>query len=206
MKIALVTGVNGFIGAHLVSELLSRGYEVRGLVRYSSDLSSLRELPVSLFIGDVREPETLVAPVKDVDYVFHLAAALMVTNREAFEQVNSQGTVNLLKAVERHAAGTLKRFLFVSSQAAAGPARDVTPLDETAPPHPISWYGTSKHRAEEAVLSYADRVPVTIVRPSSVYGERERDISQAFPMVEKRLQPKLGIPTKYTVSVFVGDL
>jgi nucleoside-diphosphate-sugar epimerase len=206
MPKALVTGANGFIGSHLVRELLDRGYEVNCLVRQTSDISSLRGLPVALLIGDVQEPATLIEPVKNVDYVYHLAAELMVTSRDEFEHANTQGTINLLGAAEKHAAGTLKRFLFVSSQAAAGPGKDRTPLDETALPQPISWYGTSKKQAEEAVKAFADRLRVTIVRPSSVYGEREKDIRQTFGMVGIRLQPKLGIKKKYLVMVYVGDL
>lgn len=206
MPKALVTGANGFIGSHLVRELLKRGYQVNGLVRHTGDLSSLAGLPVALFIGDVRDPESLVTPMQDVEYVFHLAAELMVTTRQAFEETNTQGTVHMLQAAERHAAGRLKRFLLVSSQAAAGPADDPTPIDERRAPRPISWYGMSKMRAEEAVRAYADRLPVTIVRPSAVYGERETDISQSYPLVLRRLQPVVGLKANYAVMVYVGDL
>jgi nucleoside-diphosphate-sugar epimerase len=206
MTVALITGANGFIGSHLARELLARGYEVRGLVRHSSDLGLLRGLSVALYLGDVRQPESLIAPLQGVEYVFHLAAVLMATSRQAFEQTNTQGTIHLLEAAERYAASTLKRFLFVSSQAAAGPGEDPTPIDEQREPRPISWYGTSKMRAEEAVRGYAERLPVTIVRPSSVYGEGERDIAQTFPLIGRRLQPVLGLQTKYTVMVYVGDL
>lgn len=206
MPKALVTGANGFIGSHLVRELLRRGYEVNCLVRSTSDLASLRGLPVTLFIGDVREPDTLAAPMKDVDYIYHLAAQLMATSREMFENTIAGGTRNMLSVAEKHAAGRLKRFLYVSSQSAAGPGTDATPVDETVQHEPISWYGYSKKHAEEAVHSFADRLPVTIVRPSAVYGERETDISQTYPVVACRLQPKLGLEPKYVVMVYVGDL
>ncbi|MFQ5569792.1 MAG: NAD-dependent epimerase/dehydratase family protein [Rhodothermales bacterium] len=206
MAKAFVTGANGFIGSHLVRELLRRGYEVNGLVRHTSDISSLRGLPIALYTGDVREPETLVAPMKGVDYVFHLAAELMVTSRDAFEEANTRGTLNVLEAAEAHAGNPLKRFLLVSSQAAAGPGQDPSPVDETKTPDPISWYGSSKKQAEDAAHRFADRLPVTIVRPSSVYGEHERDISQVFGVVASRLHPILGIRKKYVVMVYVGDL
>lgn len=206
MAKALVTGANGFIGSHLVRELIKRGYEVNGVVRHTSNLASLTGVPVYLYIGDVRHPETLAAPMKDVDYVYHLAAELMVTSREAFEEANTRGTIHMLQAAEQYAAGSLKRFLFVSSQAAAGPGDDPTPYDEGRETRPVSWYGTSKLRAEEAVLGYAERLPVTIIRPSAVYGEREKDISQTYPTIAGRLQPVLGLKSKYTVMVYVGDL
>ncbi len=206
MTKAFVTGANGFIGSHLVRELLKRGYEVNCLVRRTSDLSPLHGLPVSIFVGDILEPETLVAPMKAVECVYHLAAELMATEREVFEQTIVIGTTNMLHAAEQHAAKTLKRFLFVSSQAAGGPGKDQTPIDETAEPQPMSWYGGAKKRAEEAAHSFGSRIPVTIVRPSSVYGEREKDISQTYGIAQLGLQPKLGIKTKYLVMVYVGDL
>jgi dihydroflavonol-4-reductase len=202
---AMVTGANGFIGSHLVRELIRRGYRVRCLVRHTSNITSLRGLPVCLYIGDVREPETLVTPMQDVEYVFHLAAELMVTSWEAFQQTNTQGTINMLEAAAQYAP-EMKRFVFVSSQAASGPSQQTIPIDETATAHPVSWYGTSKKQAEDAVNACAARLPVTIVRPSSVYGEREKDISQVFPVIEYRLQPQLGLKTKYLVMVDVRDL
>ena len=207
MPIAFVTGANGFIGSHLVRELLKRGYEVRCLVRHTSDLSALRGLKLALYVGDVRESATLITPLKNVNYVFHLAAELMVTSREEFEQTNTRGTINLLEATEKVASQTIERFLFVSSQAAAGPAPDPTPIDEDSPLKPISWYGTSKQKAEDAVHGYAERLPVTIVRPAAVYGPREREFSQTYGFVEKRLQPQIGLQSKkYVVMVYVGDL
>ncbi len=169
---------NGFIGSHLIPALLARGHTVRALVRPTSDLTALRGLPVTLDLGDVREPETLRAPVQGVEIVFHLAAALLVPEQATFDQVNTQGTLNLLRAVEQYAGPGFRRFVLTSSLAGAGPGADQTPLTEEAAPHPVSWYGQSKAAAEEAVRSYADRFPVTIVRPAAVYGERERDITR----------------------------
>ncbi len=206
MPSALVTGANGFIGTHLVRELIKRGYQVRCLVRHTSDLSALKDLHVPLYIGDLRNEESLVSPVKDVQYIFHLAAELMVTSRDEFEDANTQGTINLLNAAEKHSGSKLQRFLYVSSQAGAGPGFDPKPVDETKIPQPISWYGTSKMKAEEAALEFGSRIPVTIVRPSAVYGEQEKDLSQTYAIVENRLQPKLGIMKKYLVMVYVGDL
>jgi dihydroflavonol-4-reductase len=206
MATVLVTGANGFIGSHLIRQLLQRGHVVRGLVRKTSDLASLSGLPISLYIGDVRDASSLAAPLQGVEYVYHLGAALLVTSLEEFLQTNTLGTQNMLEAAEKYAAGTLKRFLYVSSQAAAGPASDMTPIDETAERRPVSWYGLSKMKAEDVVLSFSERLPVTIVRPSSVYGERERDVSQTFGIINAHIQPKLGILSKHTVMVYVEDL
>lgn len=206
MAKVLVTGANGFIGSHLVRELLKRGHEVNGLIRKTSDLSSLSGLPVILHIGDVRDISTLAVPMQGVEYIYHTAAALLVTSEQDFLDTNTQGTKNMLETADLYAKGTLKRFLYVSSQAGAGPATSPTPIDETAERKPVSWYGLSKMKSEDLVLSYKDRFPVTIVRPSAVYGERERDISQTFPLIDSHIQPKLGVLSKYTVMVYVEDL
>jgi nucleoside-diphosphate-sugar epimerase len=101
MKRAFVTGANGFIGSHLVRRLLERGYQVGCLVRQTSDIRSLAGLPVRLHFGDVRQPETLTAPLEHADYVFHLAAKLMALDREAFLSTNTQGTIHMLEATLR---------------------------------------------------------------------------------------------------------
>ena len=202
----LVTGANGFIGSHLVRELLKRGHEVRGLVRHTSDLSSLECLPVTLYIGDVRDPSTLVAPMQGVEYVYHLAAVLLGSSREAFMQTNVEGTRNVLEAAATHASGTLKRVLITSSQAAAGPNPTPEPIDESREAQPVSWYGESKKEVEALAKRYADRLPVTLVRPSSVYGEREQDVSQTFPIIAQHLHPKLGLGPSLAVMVYVEDL
>ena len=206
MTKVFVTGANGFIGSHLVRKLLEKGYQVNCLVRHTSDLSSLDGLKLNLFEGDLREPETLQEPMKDVEYVYHLAAELMVTSREEFENANTLGTKNMLEAAEKFASNSLKRFLFVSSQAGAGPGKDPQPIDESREMQPISWYGNSKKKAEEEVNRFSDRLPVTIVRPPAVYGEREKDLSQVYTIVSKRIQPKLGILKKHLVMVYAGDL
>ena len=206
MPHALVTGANGFIGTHLVRHLLSRGYTVAGLVRSTSDVRGLAGLPLSLHVGDITQPETLDAPMAGADVAFHLAASLMGLDEETFMRTNVDGTRNVLDAARRQRGGRLTRFLYVSSQAAAGPAPGTTPIDESRPCQPISWYGESKSRAESLVLEYGRDLPVTIVRPASVYGERERDVAQVFPAVERRIQPIVGWRMKYLVMVDVEDL
>ena len=201
-----MTGANGFIGSHLVRELLNRGYEVNALVRKTSDISSLSGLPISLYIGDVRDIDTLAVPMQDVEIVFHLAAALLVTSQEAFIETNTNGTQNMLETAQNMPVTPSSDSYMYPARPGQVRAAARPRIDETAERRQVSWYGISKMKAEDIVMSYSDRLPVTIVRPSPVYGERERDISQVFSVVNNRIQPKLGILTKYSVMVYVEDL
>ncbi|HSR31780.1 MAG TPA: NAD-dependent epimerase/dehydratase family protein, partial [Anaerolineae bacterium] len=149
----LVTGANGFVGSHLTEALLARGYRVRCMVRRSSDLTYIRDLPVEWAFTDVRETEELRQACQGVDAICHCAALTRAMDQETFMRVNAQGTEALARAATE-AAPNLQRFLFVSSQAAAGPSQGPSDLlDETREPRPLNWYAKSKYAAEQALLS-----------------------------------------------------
>lgn len=214
MAHAFVTGANGFIGSHLISYLLKRGDYVVGMVRPTADLRPLMpffdlyEDRFRLVTGDLRDPASLGAGLENAEIVYHLAAALIVTSREAFQKTNVEGTRNFLEAVKARNKGQLKRLLFTSSLAAVGPAPTPDPIDETRTPAPVSWYGESKRDAENIVHEYgAEGMPVTIVRPVPVYGEREDLLARpAFPAVRLGFIPQLGFNKISTSFVYVGDL
>lgn len=208
----LVSGANGFIGSHLVRKLLKMKEkenwqeDILCLVRSTSDLSSLKNLEVKLVIGDLRHPATLVNAVKGATFIYHLGAELFAVSRQGFLESIYEGTQNLLNAAGTHAKGTLKRFLYVSSQAAAGPAEtDKVPVTEDRePPPPVSWYAEAKLKAEKTVNE--SKLPVTIVRPSAVFGERDPAFLIVFKLVEKRIQARTGFRKRYTSMVYAHDL
>jgi nucleoside-diphosphate-sugar epimerase len=213
MSCILVTGANGFIGSHLVELLLKEceeNDEILCMVRPTSDLSNiigLLKLPnVKVVIGDVTKPETLLNAVLGVEYIYHLAAALKIPSDRRYFEVNFKGTENMLKAAFEHASDGLKRFLLVSSQAAAGPSSGEILIDEEREGKPVCAYGRSKLQAEQIAKSYMDRLPITIVRPSAVYGARERDLTQTIPAVENRIHPKIGFTKKYASFINADDL
>ncbi len=203
--IALVTGANGFIGSHLVERLLQQGYRVRCLVRKTSNLRWIQGLPIELIYGVLDDVATLVPAVRGVDYVFHLSGALRAITEAEFYQVNQFGTRNLLEAC-RQSAPNLKRFVYVSTQAAAGPSATGEPITEEDEPRPISLYGKSKLRGEQEVLQFQKYLPVTIVRPPAVYGPRDDDLLMLFKYIKFGIKPLVGSGDRLVSIIYVGDL
>jgi nucleoside-diphosphate-sugar epimerase len=199
---ALVTGATGFIGSHLTGALLKQGFAVTCLTRNNSDLRYIADLDVTLLTGDCREPESL-KEIAGFDYVFHLAGLTKASSEEESHLANEQGTGNLVKAVmTRNPA--LKRFVYVSSLAAAGPSRDGKPLTEEMNPGPVSVYGRTKLGGEKHVISQKGRLPFTIIRPSAVYGPRDKDLLVFFKMVRAGVIPYWG--KSFYSFLYVDDL
>lgn len=202
---ALVTGASGFIGGHLVEELVRRGAEVTCLVRPTSRTGLLQGRPVSLAIGDLRDKPSLTSAVKDKDVVFHLAAVISAPDGEVYGSANVQGTRNLVEACLAAGPGP-RRFLFVSSIAAAGPSPEGETPDEDGEPRPVSDYGRSKLEAEKLVLAARDRLPVTILRPPNVLGPGQPELEEAVKMMRRRIAPSVGNGRPQTNLIDVADL
>lgn len=202
---SLVTGASGFIGRRLARELVRRGDEVACLVRRTSRTAPLRDLPVELVIGDLGDPGSLDTAVKGRDRVFHLAGVVQAVDDAAFDAANTRGTANLVGACLR-AAPNLRRFVFVSSIAAAGPSRPDRPVVETDAPKPVSAYGRSKLAAERAVRETGAGLPATIVRPPNVLGPGSKELARAIGLLRRRLAPVIGDGRPRTSLVDVDDL
>ncbi|MFN3966478.1 MAG: NAD-dependent epimerase/dehydratase family protein [Endomicrobiia bacterium] len=198
MKI-LVTGANGFIGSHIVEKFLQKGEKVRCLVH--KNLTWLKDKPVELFYGSITHPETLPDAVKDIDFVFHCAAVLRVVKTQEYYEINHIGTKNLIETVYRYAPN-IKRFVYISSQAAMGPSQE-TNKEEC----PVSDYGRSKLLGEKEVLKFKGKIPVAVLRPAAVYGPRDVDLLPFFKMVQKGIFPVLTGDENCVVQLlFVNDL
>jgi nucleoside-diphosphate-sugar epimerase len=200
----LVTGANGFVGSHLVDELLRRGERVRCLARPTSDLRYLDTERVELIRGQLDDDDVLDRALDGVDVVHHYAALVRAPSESVFQRANVDLT---LRVYERFAlrAPSDARFVFCSSLAAAGPSADGTPLRESAPRRPITAYGRSKARAEEELIARPGP-ELTILRPVGVYGPREKAILRAFRIAARGWFLVAGDPERPLSLVHVHDL
>ena len=201
----LVTGGTGFVGSHLVERLLLNGYAVTCLVRDLRHLRWLEGRDVRLIQGDCTQPESLAAALQGVSLVFHCAGLTKAQNARDYYNVNQIGTKNLLEACVRHNPG-IEKFILVSSQAAAGPSPDGRPVDDGNRPHPVSDYGRSKLLAEDEVRGYKDRLPVVILRPTTVYGPRDADLFELFRWASRGLTLEMTGGDRYLNFCYVEDL
>ena len=186
-KCVLVTGADGFIGSHLVERLLADGARVRAFCLYNSNGSAgwldesrrfqeaLREGQAELVLGDVRDPEHVLASVEGADIVLHLAALIAIpfsyVAPRSYVETNVIGTLNVLEAVRRH--GT-PRLVHTSTSEVYGTPRDL-PITEEHPLRGQSPYSATKIAADKLCESYALSfgTPVTVLRPFNTFGPRQ---------------------------------
>lgn len=205
MAKAFITGGTGFIGSHLVDELLKKNYEIKCLVRKSSSTKWLDGKGVEYVYGDLFSHDILEKALRDVDYIYHVGGVTFAKKKEEFYRGNVEATKSLLEACYKFNPG-IKKFVHVSSQAAVGPSFDGKPIDETRDYHPLTTYGRSKVEAEKAVISYFDKLKATIVRPPAVYGPRDYAIFEYFKSMNRGLQPLIGFDNKLVSLIHGVDL
>lgn len=183
MNKVLVTGADGFIGSHLIEELIKKGYEVKAFVFYNSfntwgwldTLDSDIMDHVEVFAGDVRDPHGVKTAMEGCNAVFHLAALIGIPfsyhSPDAYVDTNIKGTLNILQAARELETG---RVLITSTSEVYGTARYV-PIDENHPFQGQSPYSATKIGADRLGESFyrSFSLPVTIVRPFNTYGPRQ---------------------------------
>ena len=181
-----VTGGTGFVGGHLVDALRRRGDTIACLVRSVGNAARLQEPDVRLVVGHLGDTAALASLLEGAELVYHVAGAVAARTEGEFYRVNVEGTTRVVQAAKK--AG-VRRFLHVSSLAVTGPTVPGSPLDESAPPRPVTPYGKSKQAAEEVVK--ASGLDFTIVRPPAVYGPRDRQFLRLFSLVRRGWAPLL---------------
>ncbi len=176
MMIKLVTGATGFIGQHVVDNLLLDGGTVRILTRGGSPYPSTWLNRVEVVYGDLNEPAKLKEAVSGCETVLHLAAE--VQDLQQMARVNYEGTLQLLDACNLVGVNT---FIYLSSVGVMGVRRPGS-VDETEPCHPRNHYERSKFDAEKLVLAWGAESGkrAIIIRPTNVFGDGPRNGSDSM--------------------------
>lgn len=182
-KKILVTGADGFIGSHLVEELVRLGYSVRAFVLYNSFNSwgwldqaapEVRK-SIEVFSGDIRDPYGVKKAMKGCDVVLHLAALIAIPysyhSPDTYVDTNIKGTLNIVQAASELG---IEKIVHTSTSEVYGTARFV-PITEEHPLQGQSPYSASKIGADQIAMSFYNsfETPVAIIRPFNTYGPRQ---------------------------------
>jgi nucleoside-diphosphate-sugar epimerase len=207
---AFVTGASGFIGRHLVRELLSRGHEVTGLVRANRDVSELERLGMITHVGDVTDASSLAGPMARADVVFHLAAVVDVGDWVRHQASGVAGTENVIQAA---AAARVKRFVLMSSMSVYAPPRPGEFITEDSrlktEQECDDSYSRQKLLQEQAVWQAQKQglLDVTVIRAPTVIGAGD----PSLPVILQKTRDSVldvvaGNGSKHFPFVEVGPL
>lgn len=197
----LVTGGTGFVGSHLIASLRRRDAEVVALVRSPRRATLLEPLGVTLAAGDLHDTDALRRAVEGVTTVYHVAGLTAARNAAEFHRVNVEGTARLLDAA---AVAGVRRFILVSSLAAAGPSPRGGRRAGAEPFEPVTTYGRSKAAAEAVVR--AGPIPWVVARPPAVYGPRDVELLKVFRIARLGVAPVFGDGRQELSLVYAPDL
>ena len=204
----LVTGVTGFTGGHLARYLGHQGFDVRGLVRPSSQAlgRDLEAEGIKLVVGDVTDRASLHPACRDVDVVYHIAASYRTArqNNEVYRAVNVTGTSNLLEAAR--AAGT-RRFVHCSTGGVHGHVEH-PPATEDTPLAPGDIYQVTKLEAERVVRETSTQtgLEVVVIRPIGIYGPGDTRFLKMFRGLARGRFPMLGSGNVFYHLTYIDDL
>ena len=208
MKI-LITGASGFIGSFIVEEALKRGLETWAAVRGSSSKAYLQDERINLIMLNLSSREQLVEQLRphQFDYVVHAAGVTKCIDKRDFRRINTEGTKNLVQALQQLQM-PLKRFVYLSSLSVYGAIREQQPYEEireTDTPQPNTEYGRSKLEAERWLDGLKD-FPCVTLRPTGVYGPRERDYFLMAKSIKGHSDFAVGYKRQDITFVYVSDV
>jgi len=202
--VAVVTGANGFVGSHLVTLLLNKGYRVKCVIRITSNLRWIKDAPVEFFDCGLTDVVSLRRVFEDANYIFHIAGVVAAKKSELFYEGNVETTRRVLDAALGNK--NIRKIVMTSSLAASTPTVKGKPATEDMPSDPVSTYGKSKVEQEALARTYMDRLPITLIRPPVVYGPRDTEVLLLFKTLKNRLMATVGYTEKYLSLVYIDDL
>lgn len=208
----LVTGGTGLLGSHITEHLIRAGREVRALVRQGSDTSWLQSLGVELMTGHLQDEDSLAKACQGVEVVYHSAAKVGDWGDwPEFEEITIKGTKLMLEASLR---AKVKRFVHISSISCYGhPDNNGQVLDENDPVgqnlYRWSYYTKSKVVVENMVMEFHKKhgLPVTIIRPSWLFGERDRaTVKRVINAIRTGTMKIIGDGTNLLSAIYAGNV
>lgn len=211
MKRILITGASGFIGSFIVEEALRQGMETWAAVRSSSSRAYLNDQRINFIELDLSDEQRLTEQLKDhqFDYVVHAAGVTKCINKDDFRRVNTEGTRHLV-ATLRALRMPIERFVFLSSLSVMGAIREQQPyteIREDDTPQPNTAYGKSKLEAEETLKARSEeQFPYVILRPTGVYGPREKDYFIMAKSIKGHSDFAVGYKPQDITFVYVKDV
>ncbi len=191
---ALITGATGFVGGAVLRAVVRAGHEARVLIRPEADRYNLRDVPVEIYHGDVRDREAVGRATAGCQHVYHVAALykLWVRRKAEMYACNVTGTENILAAAREH---NVEKVVYTSSVAALGIPKDGTPGTEQTPvtlSDMVGHYKRSKFLAEQVALRYArEGLPIVIVNPSTPVGAADVRPTPSGKMIVDFLNGKM---------------
>ena len=209
MKI-LVTGASGFIGSFIVEEALKRGFETWAAVRKSSSRAFLQDARIHFIELNFASEEQLKEQLRDhqFEYVVHAAGVTKCLHKEDFFRINTEGTKNLVRALMALKM-PLRRFVYISSLSIMGAIREEQPyteIRESDEAKPNTAYGLSKLKAEQWLDTVSEKFPYVILRPTGVYGPRERDYFMIAKSIKSHTDFAVGFKQQDITFVYVTDV
>ena len=214
----LVTGASGFIGSFIVEEALNRGFEVWAAMRRSSSRQFLTDERIHFIELNLSSEEQLKEQLAGhaFDYVVHAAGVTKCLDKQDFFRINTEGTKNLVRALMALQM-PLRRFVYISSLSIMGAIREQQPYTEileTDNPQPNTAYGKSKLEAERWLSLQNEQLekgneklfPYVILRPTGVYGPRERDYFMMAKSIKAHSDFAVGYRQQDITFVYVSDV
>ena len=207
----LITGASGFIGSFIVEEALRRGLDTWAAMRKNSSKAFLQDERIRFIELDLSSEEQLKEQLKGLqfDYVVHAAGVTKCLDKADFFRINTEGTKHLVRALTA-TQNSLKRFVYISSLSIMGAIREEQPYKEIREDDeawPNTAYGRSKLEAEKWLATYSQKpLPYVILRPTGVYGPRERDYYMMFKSIKAHSDFAVGFKQQDITFVYVTDV
>ncbi len=204
----LVTGGTGFLGSHLIKKLVCGKYNVRVLIKNENDINNIGCQRLDFIVGDIRNEDVIKRALKGIETVIHLAVGHQskISKKKDIWDINVKSTINLLNESTKN---KVTHFIYCSS-ARVTCNKDREKVDENSPYvfNKDDIYEKSKAFTEEYILKFSkeNKLPITIIRPSLIYGEGDQRLLRIINLIQRRMFFFIGSGNNIIQLVYVGDV